>query len=70
MKITVADQNKNPIQADIDIKRWDSGKIVFSDRIRITKADQEITVPDADDVEITADSDGYVPKKTLDLPRG
>lgn len=65
MKITVADENKNPIQADIDIKRWDNGKIVFSNRIRITKSDQEISVPDEDDVEITADADGYVPKKTV-----
>jgi len=65
MKISVKDENNNPIPADIDIKRWDNGKLVFTRRIRITQADQEITVPDADDVEITADSDGYVPKKIV-----
>ena len=65
MKITVLDEENKPISANVDIKKWDKGKIVFSDRIAIRRPDQEIKVPDANDVEITADSDGYVPKKTI-----
>lgn len=65
LKITVQDENKNPIPATIEVKKWDQGKVVYSDRITIKTADQEIRIPDADDVEITADADGYVPKKII-----
>jgi outer membrane protein OmpA-like peptidoglycan-associated protein/outer membrane protein assembly factor BamB len=65
MKITVLDEDNKPISANVDVKKWDKGKVVFSDRIAIRRPDQEIKVPDADDVEITADSDGYVPKKAI-----
>jgi outer membrane protein OmpA-like peptidoglycan-associated protein len=65
IKITILDEENKPLSANVDVKKWDKGKVVFSDRIAIRRPDQEIKVPDADDVEITADSDGYVPKKTI-----
>jgi len=69
LKITVLDEENKPVSANVDIKKWDKGKIVFSDRISIKQPDQEIKIPDTDDVEITADSDGYVPKKAI-ISRG
>ncbi len=65
LKITVLDEENKPLKADLDIKKWDKGKVVYSDRIPVRESGQEIKVPDADDVEITADSDGYVPKKAI-----
>lgn len=65
LKITVTDDSKNPISATVEIKKWDQGKIAYSSRIALKGPDQEIMVPDSDDVEITADSDGYIPKKAI-----
>jgi outer membrane protein OmpA-like peptidoglycan-associated protein/outer membrane protein assembly factor BamB len=65
IKITVVDENNNPIPANVDIKKWDQGKVVFSDRTAIRKPAQEIRVPDANDVELTADADGFLPRKTI-----
>jgi outer membrane protein OmpA-like peptidoglycan-associated protein len=65
LKITVQDTDKNPIAAHVDVKKWDQGKVVYSDRIAVTRPEQEIRVPDDNDVEITADADGYLPKKVI-----
>lgn len=65
LKITVQDNDKTPIPSHIEIKKWDRGKIVYSDRIAVTRPDQEIRVPDSNDVELTADADGYLPKKII-----
>lgn len=65
LKITVQDNDKNPIPSHVEVKKWDQGKIVYSDRIAIRNPDQEIQVPDSNDVEITADADGFLPKKII-----
>ena len=65
MKITVADGTGSPVKADVEVKKWDKGKVVYSQRARITGPGQEIEVPDMDDVEITANSDGYLPNKAI-----
>src|SRR4030042_1886839 len=65
MKISVTDEKNNPLSAQVEIKRWDKGKIVFLERVKVDKPGQEIEVPNADDVEITADADGFIPKKTI-----
>ncbi len=65
MKITVTDPQNAPIRATLEIKKWSKGKIAYSKRIAVDRPGQEISVPDSDDVEITADSDGYMPKKTV-----
>lgn len=69
IKITVKDKDGNPVTADAEIRKWDRGKVVYSDRKKISRSAQDIDVPDADDVEITADADGYVPKKVI-ISRG
>ncbi|TFH42578.1 MAG: hypothetical protein E4G96_03150 [Chrysiogenales bacterium] len=65
MKITVTDPQNAPIRATLEIKKWSKGKIAYSKRIAVDRPGQEISVPDSDDVEITADSDGYMPKKVI-----
>jgi outer membrane protein OmpA-like peptidoglycan-associated protein len=65
MKLTVTDREGNPVNAAIEIKKWENGKPVFSRNAVIRGPNQVIEVPDTDDVEITADADGYVPKKKI-----
>ncbi len=65
LKISVQDNDKNPISSHVEVKKWDQGKVVYTDRIAVKKPEQEIMVPDANDVEITADADGYLPKKII-----
>ncbi|MBN1496162.1 MAG: OmpA family protein [Spirochaetes bacterium] len=65
IKITVTDENNKPVPANVEVKKWDRGKLVFSERTALRKPGQEVRVPDSDDVELTADADGYVPKKII-----
>ncbi|MBN2159253.1 MAG: PQQ-binding-like beta-propeller repeat protein [Spirochaetes bacterium] len=65
IRITVKDKEGNHVKANVDIRKWDRGKVVYSDRKTISGSSRDIDVPDADDVEITADADGYVPKKVI-----
>lgn len=65
LKITVTGEDDGPVPATIEVKRWDRGKVVYTDRIKISKPGQEIQVPNADDVEITAVAEEYVPKKAV-----
>jgi outer membrane protein OmpA-like peptidoglycan-associated protein/outer membrane protein assembly factor BamB len=63
--ITVNDDKGKPIPAELEIKKWDKGKITYQEKFRIDKPGQQIEIPDSDDIEITADSDGHVPKKVI-----
>ena len=65
MKITVKGDEGVPIAARLEIRKWEQGKPVYSDRITVSRPEQEIMVPDEDDVEITADADGYLPRKEI-----
>jgi outer membrane protein OmpA-like peptidoglycan-associated protein/outer membrane protein assembly factor BamB len=65
LKITVRDKDNNPLTAHVEIRKWDQGKVVYKDRIAVNRPEQEIRVPDANDVEITADAEGYLPKKVI-----
>ncbi len=65
MTITAKGKDKGFIPAELDIIKWDKGKIIYSKKIKISKPDFQIEIPDADDVEITASADGFVPKKTI-----
>jgi outer membrane protein OmpA-like peptidoglycan-associated protein/outer membrane protein assembly factor BamB len=65
LKITVNGEGGSPLNAQVDVKRWDKGKVAYSDRVRVERKGQAIRVPNADDVEITADADGYIPKKVI-----
>ncbi|MCU0848525.1 MAG: PQQ-binding-like beta-propeller repeat protein [Spirochaetes bacterium] len=65
MKITVGDKTGSPVPAEVDVRKWDRGKLVYSRKTRVANPGQEIEVPDADDVEITGSSSGYLPKKII-----
>ncbi len=69
MKITVTDEKNAPVKAAVEIKKWSRGKLVYSKRVPVEGPGREIQVPDSDDVEITADADGYMPKKKI-ISRG
>ncbi len=64
MKIAVTGPGGKNVPAEIEIKKWDRGKLVYSEKRQIS-APKTISVPDLDDVEITASSGGYVPKKVI-----
>ncbi|HPJ35847.1 MAG TPA: PQQ-binding-like beta-propeller repeat protein [Spirochaetota bacterium] len=65
LKITVQDDTGHPIPATVEVRKWDKGKLIFSKRYSIKNPDQVIKVPDMNDVEITADSTGYMPEKVI-----
>ena len=65
LKITVHDENGTPVPSTVEVRKWDNGKLVFSQRYSIKTPDQVIKVPDMNDVEITADSTGYMPEKVI-----
>ncbi len=65
MKITVTGEDNAPLSAQVEIRKWDKGKMVYAGKGRVQKPGQEIEVPDTDDVEITADADGFIPKKSV-----
>jgi len=65
MKLSIGDKNNTSVSSIAEITKWDNGKIVYSKKVRITKPGQMIDVPDSDNVEITAEADGYIPKKVI-----
>ncbi len=65
LNITINSNDGKPIPATVDIKKWDKGKLIYSNKIPVTKPDQVIEVPDMDDVEVTAESPGYLPEKEI-----
>ena len=65
MKISIRDKDKNSLSGQVDVIKWRDGKAVYSQKLRITKQNQEITVPDDDGIEITINSRGYIPKKEI-----
>jgi outer membrane protein OmpA-like peptidoglycan-associated protein len=65
MKVTVKNSDGMNPDAEVEVRKWDKGRLVYQKKYRIKKPEETISVPDTDDVEITADSDGYVPKKVI-----
>jgi outer membrane protein OmpA-like peptidoglycan-associated protein/outer membrane protein assembly factor BamB len=65
MKINVDDSSGGSIPAVLEIKKWDRGKLIYSENIAVKQPGEIIKVPDMDDVEITASSDGYLPEKII-----
>ncbi len=65
VNITLKDKDKGNISGEIEIKKWRKGKIIYSKRVTITKQGRKVSIPDRDNVEITASRDGYVPKKII-----
>lgn len=65
IKITVNSSDGTPLKGSVDVKKWDKGKVIYSDRISINKPDQIIEIPDMDDVEVTGESTGHLPEKEI-----
>lgn len=65
MKVTVKGDDGRDLKGEAEIKKWDKGKEVYSRKTAVSRPDQEIDVPDLDDVEITVNADGYAPKKVI-----
>lgn len=65
INISLKNDNGGPVAGSVDVIKWDKGKIIYSQRINISKPDQIIDIPDMDDVEITAESTGYLPEKEI-----
>ncbi len=65
LKITVQDDEGRPVPSTVEVRKWENGKLIFSQKYSIKNPDQVIKVPDMNDVEITADSTGYMPEKVI-----
>ncbi|MDY6968591.1 MAG: OmpA family protein [Spirochaetota bacterium] len=62
LKIAIKDKNNQPLKAQVEIKKRDRGKVVYSKRMHIDKSGI-IDVPKGDNVELLVTSKGYLPKK-------
>jgi len=65
LDITINSDDGTFIPGTVDIKKWDKGKIIYSNKIPINKPGQTIEVPDMNDVEITAEATGHLPEKEI-----
>ncbi len=65
LKITLKGDDGNYIKGTVEVKKWDKGKVIYSNRVPVTTPGQEIEVPDMDDVEITGEAPGYLPGKEI-----
>ncbi len=65
LRITVQDEEGQPLPSTVDVRKWDNGKLIFSRKYSIKNPGQVIEVPDMNDVEITADSTGFMPEKVI-----
>ena len=65
IRVTVKDKDGNPIPATVEVKKWHKGKVIYNEKVKIKGKETEINVPDMDDVELTADSTGYLPDKAI-----
>lgn len=65
LTITLKSSDGTPVTGTVDVKKWDKGKVIYSNRIPVTKPGQVIDVPDMDDVEITGEAPGHLPEKEI-----
>lgn len=68
IRLTVADTTGVFVPAEIDVRKWEEGKPVYSKKTMVTLPGQEIEIPNGDGIEITASAPGFVPKKII-LPK-
>jgi outer membrane protein OmpA-like peptidoglycan-associated protein len=65
LNITIKSSDGSQISGTVDVKKWDQGKIIYSNKIPVNKPNQVIEVPDMDDLEITAEAQGHLPEKEI-----
>lgn len=64
-KLTIHDKEKKTLKAQVDIIKWHKGRAQYTEKTKIDRPGQDIKVPDADEVELTVNTDGYLPKKII-----
>ncbi|HRZ25433.1 MAG TPA: PQQ-binding-like beta-propeller repeat protein [Spirochaetota bacterium] len=64
MKVGVTDADGKNVPSLLEIRKWDRGKLVYDEKRELT-APGMVTVPALDEVEITASSGGYAPRKVI-----
>lgn len=64
IKLAVTNPSGNPMQAQIEIRKWDKDKLIYSET-KIIDKESEIMIPSGDGVEITASARNYIPKKKI-----
>lgn len=62
LSLTIGDSKGSAITAQVEIRKWDKGKLVYSET-KTVRGKSDIQVPAGADVEITASANGYLPKK-------
>jgi outer membrane protein OmpA-like peptidoglycan-associated protein len=62
LSLTIADAKGGLVSAQVEIRKWDKGKLVYSET-KTVKGKSDIQVPAGADVEITVSANGYLPKK-------
>jgi outer membrane protein OmpA-like peptidoglycan-associated protein/outer membrane protein assembly factor BamB len=62
LSLTVKDGKGGPVPAQVEIRKWEKGKLVYNE-VKSVKGTETIKIPAGADVEITASSNGYLPKK-------
>ncbi len=64
IKISVKNNRGNPIPAVLEVKKWNRGKVIYSQKHKVT-GPGIIKIPNMDDVEITASSSDHLPQKVI-----
>jgi outer membrane protein OmpA-like peptidoglycan-associated protein/outer membrane protein assembly factor BamB len=64
IQIAITDKDNKGLMADIEIKKRDKDRIVYSEKKRVDRTGV-IDVPEGDGIELLVTSEGYVPKKEI-----
>jgi outer membrane protein OmpA-like peptidoglycan-associated protein/outer membrane protein assembly factor BamB len=64
MQIAIMDKDNKGLPADIEIKKREKDRIVYSEKKRVDKTGL-IDVPEGDGIELLVTSEGYMPKKEI-----
>ncbi len=64
IRVTLEDEGK-PLTGEVEVRKWNKGKLEYSRSYRVTEPDQVIDIPSGDDVELTATVPDYMPKKVI-----
>jgi len=64
LEVTIGDESGKPITAQVEIRKWENGRLVYNETKNVT-GKSVLKVPTGEGVEITASSNGYIPKKEI-----
>ncbi len=64
MEIEITDKNGQGLPAEVEVKKREKDRVVYSEKIRVNKGGK-IKVPEGDGVELLITSPGHVPRKEI-----